>query len=209
MDQTLVTAPRIGDVCRMRPGFEGNFGAKMFIIKDIVYDGTATNYLYEVNGKVHGAFASWLEVVERGNPGADPPTRITSTPSAADVERVVQRAVEKVIERAGPPRRHNATCPRCYGPAFHGFGYAPTCEREGGCLADKEPRVFAHPASLDVRHPDADVLEVPADDGPFSTAERGWWALSLGPSALFATRDQAVAAWREAMLERAKRDAGR
>ena len=106
------------------------------------------------------------------------------------------------------PRRHNATCPRCYGPAYVGLGL-PRCEREGGCLADREPHTVAWPASMEVGKREADILEVPEGNGPDDDGERGWWVHEIDADAVYATRGLAIAAWREAVLDRAKREAGR
>lgn len=104
------------------------------------------------------------------------------------------------------PRRHNATCPRCYGPAFHGWGYAPKCEREGGCLAD------AVPSSVRTYHVDRNKrswLSANPGDGmpPRETAYRAVSGDDEGP--LMPTRDLAVTAWREAVLSRAVEEAVR
>lgn len=97
-------------------------------------------------------------------------------------------------------RRHNAHCTRCYGPAFHGAG-ALRCERVGGCLADVEPKVDAIDASADLRDaaPDADVWEM--------SGRENYW-LADGCDGRYATRELAVAAWRDAVIAKAKREAG-
>jgi len=84
-------------------------------------------------------------------------------------------------------RRHNATCPRCYGPAYQGLG-ALRCERVGGCLADVDPTGQAWcRASMH--------------------QERYFWH-EANPSLRYATRELAVAAWREAVIAKAEREAG-
>lgn len=99
----------------------------------------------------------------------------------------VARSISDMAHRLGTPR-HNATCPRCHGPAYQGLGL-PTCERAGGCLAD------AVPGRDDVR------------EGAGLAGER-YYSHALHTSAIYATRDLAIAAWREALLARAKREAG-
>lgn len=62
------------------------------------------------------------------------------------------------------PRRHNATCLRCNGPAWEGF-FVKKCERPGGCLLDVRPEsvkretfkgedvFYARGRGISVRHP--------------------------------------------------------
>ena len=98
-----------------------------------------------------------------------------------------------------PERRHNATCSRCHGPAYVGLGL-PRCEREGGCLADREPVVFGEAPHWKESSVFPAVM-------PNSETE---WFYQLGTGGdygPFITRDAAVAAWREAVLARAKREA--
>ena len=114
------------------------------------------------------------------------------------------RALSADHVAATPPRRHNAHCPRCYGPAYQGLG-AVKCEREGGCLATREPRVSPldhDDGSYDITHSSIVVKHGPA--GEFD-CEPGYFTADDGP---YATRDLAVAAWRETVLARAKREAG-
>ena len=117
-------------------------------------------------------------------------------------QRAIAAAPEIRTAQLEAPRRHNATCPRCYGPAYHGFGYKPECERVGGCLADKEPSVFGMQDPRPAVPADVEARAYAATRG-----EVAWYlpALNAGP---FASRGLAVAAWRETLLARAKRDAG-
>lgn len=94
-------------------------------------------------------------------------------------------------------RRHNAHCPRCYGPAYQGLG-ALRCERVGGCLAEREPG----PTEVGQDKP---FVSIATDRG-----EMAWWVYghSVIRRAQYATREFAVAAWREAVIARAKREAG-
>ena len=100
----------------------------------------------------------------------------------------------------GPYRRHNAICARCHGPAYVSLGL-PRCEREGGCLADREPDVgrdiYDRKADVQCSYERGSELAWFLRDGP----------VSYGRRAYYATRDLAVAAWREAVLARAKREA--
>ena len=94
-------------------------------------------------------------------------------------------------------RRHNAHCPRCYGPAYQGLG-ALRCERVGGCLAEREP------GPTEVGE-DTTFVSLATDRG-----EKAWWVYghAVIRRAQYATRELAVAAWREAVIAKAKRVAG-
>lgn len=94
-------------------------------------------------------------------------------------------------------RRHNAHCPRCYGPAYQGLG-ALRCERVGGCLAEREP------GPTEVGE-DTTFVSLATDRG-----EKAWWVYghAVIRRAQYATRELAVAAWREAVIAKAKREAG-
>lgn len=124
----------------------------------------------------------------------------------AKQEAIARSAVDLAAANA-KARRHNATCPRCFGPAYHGFGYKPECERVGGCLADKEPVECDLDGvrwdALREAFKAADVVRV------VDVHDEVGWYTAASERAVYATRDLAVAAWREAVLARAKREAGR
>ena len=119
-----------------------------------------------------------------------------------DCWRFAEPSTETVIHRDTKPenvsvRRHNAHCPRCYGPAYQGLG-ALRCERSGGCLAEREPG----PTEVGQDKP---FVSIATDRG-----ERAWWVYghSVIARAQYATREFAVAAWREAVIAKAKRESG-
>jgi len=100
------------------------------------------------------------------------------------------------VSGAGPS---SSLCGKCYGPAsvaYEGlFTREPSrCLREGGCLAEREPRVTARHMGY-------------AND----TIERQYFAfgferVEVGP---YPTRDLAVSAWRTALLDKARKEAGK
>lgn len=122
-----------------------------------------------------------------------------ATPKAD--ESISRTAAAEVPYWNSPPKpAPRAYCPRCYGPArpaYTGlFSHEPLrCERVGGCLAEREPRVGQ----------DNDATN---EIYVFSFTERGAaernWAVSDRQSVRYATRDLAVAAWREAAIAKAK-----
>ena len=111
----------------------------------------------------------------------------------------------QTVTRA-PERRHNATCPRCFGPAYHGAGRV-LCEREGGCLVDAVPaRTGTVLDGYDFTANEWRVTNV------FKPGRRRGESLHFaeghGERAEHPTAAGAVTAWREAVLARAKREAG-
>jgi len=165
------------------------------------------NMLPPPSDSVRALFETMLDL-------ADPyPTPLWAAKELAKQEAAARTTVNLVAENA-KARRHNATCARCFGPAYHGFGYAPACEREGGCLAEREPVVNeGHPAIDDTPPLGADVWMAGcwSDDWTRRIPENGWThalaAVDGEETEGWATRDLAVAAWRERLLARAKEGA--
>lgn len=121
------------------------------------------------------------------------------------------RIVGRIVEIKETP--HNTICKRCYGPAYQGIG-AIQCEREGGCLAEREPIIvprLGYPEG-GYREDEIYILESAqclnreaADNGYVEKA----WALRVSPKIKwYATLEAAKAAWRIAVIEEAKRKAG-
>lgn len=99
-------------------------------------------------------------------------------------------------------RRHNAACPRCYGPAYRSLG-VERCERDGGCLVEREPRVALLRAATPTTNPDilqAGVCSAGTSIGPFfgPGVEHGWFVRRT--ETVHALLSDAVSAWRADLI---------